>query len=128
MHSAGVPIATIDIPQDQNWIKQLKAIFFDAIFSYAGEDRADRILELSLRICGGSPDVLVDSSLTTPNLLGALNPKSGIPPLFTMLLVAYDRIFARYTMKILAHEYKELPDKSYFQVDARETGRLYRIL
>ncbi|TEB19056.1 hypothetical protein FA13DRAFT_1802652 [Coprinellus micaceus] len=50
----------MDVLEDPNPLKQLKAIFCNRISLYADEDTADRILELSLRICGGSQDVLAE--------------------------------------------------------------------
>ncbi|TEB28523.1 hypothetical protein FA13DRAFT_1775962 [Coprinellus micaceus] len=65
----GTAITTIDVPplveisadqflQDEQWMKKLMARFCDAIYAHTDQDTIDGIIEESLRLCGGSREIL----------------------------------------------------------------------
>lgn len=88
--------------QDDQFVKQLTAIFCDGLFSYTDEATATSIIEKSLQLCDGSRDTLSELVQTkffakhSPFFLtianrkadGGLNPlisRKAVPPLLTEL-------------------------------------------
>ncbi|TEB28517.1 hypothetical protein FA13DRAFT_1735660, partial [Coprinellus micaceus] len=92
------PVSTMTaahVLQDKERMKKLTATFCDAMFSYPDQATIDKVVEESLRLCGGSEDILSAVLQTkffaghTPFYWAIVNkdPKqAGVPPLLERLL------------------------------------------
>ncbi|TEB37191.1 hypothetical protein FA13DRAFT_1726285 [Coprinellus micaceus] len=90
-----VHLTAPEILQDGARMSRLRATFCDGIFSYADNDRATRIMDESLKICGGSTEALaqilkteffVNHSPFYWVIANRPDAKRGVPPLFAQML------------------------------------------
>ncbi|TEB06395.1 hypothetical protein FA13DRAFT_1749941 [Coprinellus micaceus] len=107
-----------EILQDGARMSRLRATFCDGIFSYADNDRATRIMDESLKICGGSTEALaqilkteffVNHSPFYWVIANRPDAKRGVPPLFAQMLSGeiLEVLYRKYASNIYAPPYSK---------------------
>ncbi|TEB19039.1 hypothetical protein FA13DRAFT_1802642 [Coprinellus micaceus] len=122
-----IEISADDFLQDEQRMKKLKAKFCNAIYAHADQGTIDRIIDESLKLCGGSEETLSTVLQTkffvghTPFYWAIVNKDpnhTGVPLLLEKLFEAADDLYRSIEPRLQTFRQPSTP--SYFQGEGQQ--------